>query len=100
MRHLVKSFQEHGNARGVHFYDEESCNFLPWGQVLKFLEEFPENTDPDTFRDNLTEVLANYDPRFQFLAVRQMGDKVSVELYEDPTAMPPRGKTVSTEGLQ
>jgi hypothetical protein len=81
MRHLIHSFQENRGTRGVTFYDDEHCNFLPWDQVLKFVASLPTVGNKDPFTDKLTETLANYDPDREFLAVHQKGDSVSVELY-------------------
>lgn len=81
MRHLVRSFQQHTGLRGVHFYDEDSCNFLPWSDVFKFIKNLETKDNPDSFVDKLAESLANYDPDTEFLAVRQNGDTISVELY-------------------
>lgn len=83
MKHLVSSFQKHTGLRGVHFYDDESCNFLPWNDVFTFIKtiENKEPERPDSFIDRLTESLANYNPDTEFLAVRQKGDVISVELY-------------------
>lgn len=81
MRHLIQSFQSHVGCRGVHFYDSESCNFLDWKQVFKFVDSLPLKEGEDPFGDRLTESLANYNPDTQFLAVQQNGDSVSVELY-------------------
>ena len=84
MKYLVKSFQQHAGHRGVHFYDENTCNFLRWNEVIQFLKEFPVEIGSDTFAEKLTEALANYDPDIQYLAVHQRGSSVSVELYTDP----------------
>ena len=81
MRHLVRSFQQHTGYRGVHFYNEEDCNFLPWNEVFTFLQALNVRENPDTFAEKLTESLANYDPNKEFLAVCQKGDTISVELY-------------------
>ena len=84
MKHLIQSFQEHVGIRGVHFYDDEHCNFLTWRQVFKFFDELPNRRKDDEFTESLTENLANYDPDNQFLAVHQKGSTVSVELYTSP----------------
>jgi hypothetical protein len=81
MKHLVKSFQEHLNQRGVTFYDEENCNFLAWGEVIKFVDSLPGQNSSDPFAEKLLDAMANYNPASEFLAVRQHGDSVSVELY-------------------
>jgi hypothetical protein len=84
MRHLVKSFQEHIGTRGCHFYDEDSCGFLDWREVLQFLKVVPDVGRDKRFSDRLLETLSNYDPDTQFLAVQQNGGTVSVELYTNP----------------
>jgi len=86
MRHLVRSFQEYTGLRGVHFYDQDSCNFLPWNDVFTFIKALKtkDEMSPDPFIDKLTESLANYNPDHEFLAVRQEGDTISVELYKHP----------------
>jgi hypothetical protein len=81
MKHLVRSFQEHIGLRGVHFYDSESCNFLSWTEVFKFVETLPKKENSDPFSTKLEETLANYNPDTEFLAVQQTGSSVSVELY-------------------
>ena len=84
MRHLIRSFQAHYGERGCHFYDNESCNFLSWKEVLKFIDTLPARIGKDPFSDRLASTLANYDPNSEFLAVQQSGDSVSVELYSQP----------------
>ena len=79
MKHLAKSFQEHIGIRGCHFYCEDNCNFLTWSEVFQVLGEFTKGED--TFFESLTVTLANYNPDKEYLAVRQKGDTVSVELY-------------------
>jgi hypothetical protein len=84
MKHLVRSFQSHVGERGVHFYDSDSCNFLSWSQVFKFIDSLPTRSSEDSFSEKLADTLANYDPDSEFLAVQQNGDSVSVELYSQP----------------
>ena len=81
MRHLVKSFQTHLGSRGVHFYDETSCNFLDWKEVLEFLKVVPDVGKDQKFGERLLDALSNYEPDTQFLAVQQGESTVSVELY-------------------
>jgi hypothetical protein len=81
MKHLVKSFQSHIGERGCHFYDSESCSFLNWVEVFKFVNTLPKKENCDPFASKLEETLANYDPDTEFLAVQQNGSSVSVELY-------------------
>ena len=81
MRHLVKSFQEHLGTRGCHFYDDTTCNFLDWKEVLNFLKVVPDIGKDKKFSERLLEALSNYEPDTQFLAVQQGDGTVSVELY-------------------
>jgi len=85
MRHLVKSFQENLGSRGCHFYDDTSCNFLNWKEVIEFLRSVPDLGRDQMFSERLLETMSNYDPDTQFLAVQQGDGVVSVELYTDPT---------------
>jgi hypothetical protein len=80
MRHLLKSFQTHYGHRGTHFYDDEDCYFLAWSEVLQFLNTLPDAAE-DVFSEKLTDILCNYDPENEFLAVYQKGKTISVELY-------------------
>jgi hypothetical protein len=81
VKHLVKSFQAHLGLRGVHFYDETSCNFLDWKEVLDFLKVVPDIGKDQKFSERLLDALSNYEPDTQFLAVQQGESTVSVELY-------------------
>jgi hypothetical protein len=81
VRHLVKSFQTHLGTRGCHFYDETSCNFLDWKEVLDFLKVVPDIGKDQKFSERLLDALSNYEPDTQFLAVQQGEGTVSVELY-------------------
>ena len=81
MKHLVKSFQTHIGERGCHFYDSDSCNFLSWVEVFKFVDTLPNKKERDPFASKLEETLANYNPDTEFLAVQQKGSSISVELY-------------------
>jgi hypothetical protein len=83
MRHVVISFQTHVGERGCHFYSDEGCEFLAWDEVFTFLRAMPELSNNSTFSDRLIGSLANYDPDYQFLAVKHTDDTVSVELYSD-----------------
>jgi len=83
MKHIIKSFQSHVGERGVHFYDDYSCNFLNWKEVFAFLNSFPPEDEKDSFSDKLVTTLSNYNPDNEFLAVHQKGTSVSVELYSD-----------------
>lgn len=81
MRHLISSFQSHVGERGCHFYDDESCHFLSWQEVFKFIDYLPPSEKMEPFTERLADSLANYNPDIEFLAVQQAGDQISVELY-------------------
>lgn len=61
-------------------YSEEGCKFLPWDEVILFINKLPKDLDPE-FSNKLAGSLANYDPDAEFLALRQLDDTVSIELY-------------------
>ena len=78
---LVQSFAQHRGARGVHFYDETSCEFLPWDAVMgKVQENFPE-----AFNDKLIEAIANYDPNSEFVTVTAGDGQITIELFKAET---------------
>lgn len=80
MRHLVSSFQKHLGLRGVHVYSDEECRFLPWNEVVLFVNRLPKRSDPE-FSEKLLDTLASYDPDSEFLAIQQSENTVSIELY-------------------
>lgn len=80
MNNLIRSFQENIGLRGVHAYTEDECRFLPWNEVVAFLDRLPEHSDP-AFSEKLLNTLANYDPDNEFLAIQQLKDTISIELY-------------------
>jgi hypothetical protein len=82
MKHVVRSFITYTGRRGVHFYDEVHCNFLTWQEVINVLSDFPQDKE-DSFADRLLDSLSNYNPDYQFLAVQQNGNNVSVQLFAD-----------------
>lgn len=67
-------------TRGVHFYSDSECKFMPWNKVIEFVNQLPQSSSED-FAEKLISSLANYDPRWEFLAISQTGDNVSIELY-------------------
>ena len=83
---LLKSFQEYDGFRGAHFYGPDGCRFLPWAEVVQFVNKFPSPQDKG-FSDKLLGMLANYDPDNQFLALNASdSDRLSIELYEKNNA--------------
>ena len=93
MNHLHKSFQTHVGERGAHFYSDDECQFLTWKEVFTFLEKTAktlEKEDHLTFTEKLSDTLSNYDPNLEFLAVKQFGSTVTVELYSSPAKVTER----------
>jgi len=75
---LMKSFAANRGARGVHFYDSTSCEFLSWSDTMSAISErFPEN-----FYDKLIEAVANYDPESEFVTVSAGGGQLTIELFK------------------
>jgi hypothetical protein len=87
---LLSSFRLHVGERGCHFYDDDTCNFLTWKDIFKFLKEIPPSYHMNAFSEKLTDSLANYDPNKEYLAVHQAGTQLSIELYCEATG----GKTL------
>jgi len=54
-----------------------------WDKVFDFINLLSEKRNTDQFSEKLADSLANYDPDVEFLAVQQMGDTVSVEIYSE-----------------
>lgn len=75
---LIQSFAEHRGSRGVHFYDSQQCEFLPWDEVMGRVKE----RFPDTFYDKLIEAVANYDPESEFVTVTAGGGQLTIELFK------------------
>ena len=75
---LIKSFAENRGTRGVHFYDDVQCEFMPWDKVMSSVKErFPEN-----FYDKLIDAVANYDPDNEFVTVTAGDSQLTIELFK------------------
>lgn len=77
---LLRSFKHYEGLRGAHFYCPAGCRFLPWSEVVQFVNDLPQNLTPE-FPEKLLSILANYDPETQFLAVGEVDGKTFIELY-------------------
>lgn len=77
---LLRSFKTFEGLRGAHFYCQGGCRFLPWLEVIKFINDLPLEATPE-FPEKLLSILANYDPDSQFLAVGEIEGKTFIELY-------------------
>lgn len=80
MEHLVSSFQKHLGLRGVHVYSGDECRFLPWNEVISFVNRISDNEDPE-FSEKLIDAMSNYNPDGEFLAIHQVDNMISIELY-------------------
>jgi hypothetical protein len=79
---LLQSFREYEGLRGAHLYGPDGCKFLTWGEVVRLVNNLPENFSTE-FEDKLMGLLSNYDPDYQFLALKRGGEgSISIELYE------------------
>lgn len=76
--HLIRSFAQHRGTRGVHFYDDSSCEFLHWNNIFSYLEAMQL---PEEFGDKLIESVANYDPDAEFIAVSASKNQLSIEIF-------------------
>lgn len=75
---LMKSFAQNKGARGVHFYDSNSCEFLPWDKTMQAMKnKFPEN-----FSAKLIDAMANYDPEMEFITVSAGGGQLTIEMFK------------------
>jgi hypothetical protein len=75
---LIKSFAEHRGVRGVHFYNEQHCEFLRWDEALASIHD----RLPEKFADKLVEAVANYDPEGEFVTVTVGGGQITIELFK------------------
>ena len=74
---LIHSFAKNRGHRGVHFYDINNVEFMPWDQTMAKLDKLPEK-----FGDKLVEAMANYDPDEEFVAVSAGNGQLTVELFK------------------
>ena len=75
---LIQSFAQNRGSRGVHFYDSDQCEFMPWNDVMgKARDKFPEQ-----FYDKLIEAVANYNPESEFVTVTAGDGQITIELFK------------------
>lgn len=81
MEHLASSFRKYRSLRGCHFYNDTDCSFRTWEEVCAFAN-LPSRSAPEVdFSEKLLEIVANYDPSKEILAVKQEGSTATIELY-------------------
>lgn len=76
---LVRSFIEHRNERGVHFYDAKSVQWVRWDQVFVANKEM---NLPEDAAEKVVELMANYDATNEFVAVRVTGSGLTIEVFK------------------
>lgn len=80
---LVQSFQQQNGLRGVHFFDGEHCEFVPWNLVIEFCLKMKDRDNPShvEFEEKLIHAMSNTDPNTEYVLCRQHGEVVSIECY-------------------
>jgi len=75
---LVDSFIKHRGIRGAHFYNEKEIMFYMWNEVegaAKYL------LFTDDIVDKVMELVANYDAKDEFIAIRLKKSGVTIEVF-------------------
>lgn len=80
---LVQSFQQQKGMRGVHFFDGEHCEFVPWNMVVEFCGRMKDDNNPShvEFEEKLLHSMSNINPDTEYVLCRQHGEVVSIECY-------------------
>jgi hypothetical protein len=80
---LIYSFQQQNGTRGVHFFDGEHCEFVPWNMVIEFCNKMKDRDNPShiEFEEKLIHSMSNVDPDTEYVLCRQHGEVVSIECY-------------------
>lgn len=82
---LLKSFIEHRNERGIHFYDAKSIEWVSWGGVFKAVKEMNLPSDAS---EKLIDLMANYDASSEFLSVRMSDNGLTIEVFRASEMVP------------
>jgi len=75
---LINSFASNRGRRGVHFYDNKQCEFMPWDEAMNRVED----KLPEHFYDKLIEAVANYNPESEFVTVTAGEGQITIELFK------------------
>jgi hypothetical protein len=80
---LIHSFQQQNGIRGVHFFDGEYCEFVPWDMVIEFCSKMKDRDNPShvEFEDKLLHSMSNVNPDTEYVLCRQQGQVVTIECY-------------------
>lgn len=76
---LLDSFVRHRGLRGAHFYDEKEIQFYRWDEVEKASRMIHL---PDEAVDKLMDLIANYDAKDEFVAVRITNNGLTIEVFK------------------
>ena len=76
---LLDSFVRHRGLRGAHFYDEKEIQFYRWDEVEKASRMIHL---PDEAVDKLMDLIANYDAKDEFVAVRITSNGLTIEVFK------------------
>ena len=75
---LLQSFIDHREERGVHFYDSTSTEWVAWDKVFQAVEALKL---PDDAADKIVDIMANYDAKNEFVAVKMSGKGLTIEVF-------------------
>jgi hypothetical protein len=76
---LLDSFIKHRGLRGAHLYNEKEIQFYRWDEVEKASKMI---NVPEDAVDKLMELVANYDAKDEFVAVRVGGKGLTIEVFK------------------
>ena len=76
---LLDSFVRHRGLRGAHFYDESEIQFYRWDEVEKASRMIHL---PEEAVDKLMDLVANYDAKDEFVAVRVSNKGLTIEVFK------------------
>lgn len=78
-QNLLKSFIEHRDERGVHFYDAFSIEWVAWDRVFEAVQAM---NLPEDAADKIIESMANYDAKNEFVSVRVGSNGLTIEVFK------------------
>jgi hypothetical protein len=76
---LLDSFIRHRGLRGAHFYDEKEIQFYRWDEVERASKMIHI---PDDAVEKLMDLVANYDAKDEFIAVRVRSTGLTIEVFK------------------
>ena len=76
---LLDSFIRYRGLRGAHFYDEKEIQFYRWDEVERASRMIHI---PDDAVEKLMDLVANYDAKDEFIAVRVGNTGLTIEVFK------------------